>query len=41
MLHGNSVKLLTGMRIFSLPFLSTHFLQGNSHPELAAAVAER
>lgn len=42
MLHGNSVKLLTGMHSFSSLFLFINpFLQGNSHPELAAAVAER
>ena len=41
MLHGNSVKLLTGMFPF-YPIVSILTpWQGNSHPELAAAVAER
>ena len=42
MLHGNSVKLLTGP---AHPFLAFPLFiilsKGNSHPELAAAVAER
>jgi len=42
MLHSNSVKLLTGMHTLSSPFLFINpFSPGNSHPELAAAVAER
>jgi hypothetical protein len=42
MLHGNSIKILTG-RSFLLRIASfiDPFSQGNSHPELAAAVAER
>jgi hypothetical protein len=42
MLHGNSVKLLTGStRPFFAFSLFIILSQGNSHPELAAAVAER
>ncbi len=47
MLHGNSVKFLTGASHFTSSCLCSSkftFLtpwKGNSHPELAAAVAER
>jgi hypothetical protein len=44
MLHGNSIKILTGapLSFFAVPFFTIKATsQGNSHPELAAAVAER
>jgi hypothetical protein len=44
MLHGNSIKILTGAFLSSLAsrfFTIKPPSQGNSHPELAATVAER
>jgi len=40
--HNNSIRILTGVFYLLLPVLkSSNILPGNSHPELAQAVAER
>lgn len=42
MLRGNSIKLLTGTQyLWNKSSSLTQLYAGNSHPELAQAVAER